>query len=263
MNLYDRRQNKTALQQLYRSDSIEYTVGSKATTDNVSTITPPLKIHKIPESDYTWSENRLKAIAECNLPSRHIHRCNKIDVSADPVIVTRLRLQKKEESKTPYPDVYSFRLPSFCFHDDNRGAACRVSTAHGFRVCWLPEGGDAGRREVVVGQGGRERGEGRNGDGSRKREETESTESRKAKRSRSVGRRGGGVGGRRVRIGGGRVMGESVRRVARWYGNERFRGPVGGQAVGEEGGGGSSSSSSSNAARDRVGLVRRTPQRVT
>lgn len=27
-------------------------------------------------------------------------------------------------------------------------------------------------------------------------------------------------------------MGESVRGVARWYGNERFRGPVGGQAEG-------------------------------
>jgi len=84
------------------------------------------------------------------------------------------------------------------------------------------------------------------------------------------------VGGRRVRIGGGRVMGESVRGVARWYGNERFRGPVGGQAAGRreggEGGGSSNGSGSSNAAaaggvgsaaRDRVGLVRRTPQRVT
>ncbi|KYN30992.1 hypothetical protein ALC56_14804 [Trachymyrmex septentrionalis] len=132
------------------------------------------------------------------------------------LIVTRLRLQEKEESGAAYSDVYSFRLPSFRFHDDNRGAACRVSTAHGFRVCWLPEGGDAGRREVVVGQGGREKDEGRaNGDGSRKREETGSTESRKAKRSRSVGRSVGwqGVGGRRVRIGGGRVMGESKLRI--------------------------------------------------
>lgn len=105
----------------------------------------------------------------------------------------------------------------------------------------MPEGGDAGRREVVAGQGAgkggkrrdreRERDEGRNGDGSQKREETESGVAQSEEES--VGRQG--VGGRRARIGGGRVMGESVRGVARWYGNERFRGPVGGQAEGRKG----------------------------
>lgn len=40
-------------------------------------------------------------------------------------------------------------------------------------------------------------------------------------------------------------MGESVRGVARWYGNERFRGPVGGQAAraGRRGDSGSGSGS--------------------
>lgn len=81
-------------------------------------------------------------------------------------------------------------------------------------MCWLPEGGDAGRREVVAqgaGKGGkkerqreRERDEGRNGDGSRKREETESGVAQSEEES--VGRQG--VDGRRARIGGGRVMGE-------------------------------------------------------
>lgn len=100
------------------------------------------------------------------------------------------------------------------------------------------------------------------------REKRPRAESRKAKRSRPAGR---GVGGRRERIGGGRVMGESVRGVARWYGNERFRGPVGGQAGGrrgreEEGEGAAAAAAAAaggSAARDRVGLVRRTPQRVT
>lgn len=64
------------------------------------------------------------------------------------------------------------------------------------------------------------------------REKRPRAESRKAKRSRPTGRQR--VGGRRVRIGGGRVMEESVRGVARWYGNERFRGPVGGQAEGRK-----------------------------
>lgn len=70
-------------------------------------------------------------------------------------------------------------------------------------------------------------------------------------------------------------MGESVRGVARWYGNERFRGPVGGQAVGRRREGGregegvavaaaaAATAAGGSAARDRVGLVRRTPQRVT
>lgn len=64
-------------------------------------------------------------------------------------------------------------------------------------------------------------------------------------------------------------MGESVRGVARWYGNERFRGPVGGQAVRRrrEGEGvaavAAATAAGGSAARDRVGLVRRTPQRVT
>ncbi|EZA56104.1 hypothetical protein X777_03585 [Ooceraea biroi] len=55
----------------------------------------------------------------------------------------------------------------------------------------------------------------------------EDGESRKAKRSRPAGRQAGrrvAARVRRERIGGGRVMGESVRGVARWYGNERFRG---------------------------------------
>lgn len=64
-------------------------------------------------------------------------------------------------------------------------------------------------------------------------------ESRKAKRSRPAGRQAGrqaeGWQAKGERIGDGRVMGESVRGVARWYGNERFRGPVGGQAGGSRG----------------------------
>lgn len=58
---------------------------------------------------------------------------------------------------------------------------------HSFRVCWLPEGGDAGRREVVAGQGG-EKGT-RTATGTAVgREKRPRAESRKAKRSRPAGR---------------------------------------------------------------------------
>lgn len=76
----DRPQNKTALQQLYRSDSIEYTVGSKATTDNVSTITPPLKIHKIPESGLPrtgWNAEKNEDNKKPLFPQLHVATATK------------------------------------------------------------------------------------------------------------------------------------------------------------------------------------------
>lgn len=109
---------------------------------------------------------------------------------------------------------------------------------HGFRACWLPEGGDAGRREAAAGQGAaRETGaRAALGTAVGREKKRPRAESRKAKRSRPAGRQAGrqaeGWQAKGERIGDGRVIGESVRGVARWYGNERFRGPVGGQAGG-------------------------------
>lgn len=103
---------------------------------------------------------------------------------------------------------------------------------------------------------GRDGSEGRNGDGSRKREEeTESgvAQSEEESAGRQAGRQAEGWQAKGERIGDGRVIGESVRGVARWYGNERFRGPVGGQAGGSGGLSGARGSIEGERREGRVG----------
>lgn len=91
------------------------------------------------------------------------------------------------------------------------------------------------------GAGGKQARRERNGDGMAVGREKKRPRERSRAKRRGVGRQAGRQAGRgmagegRERIGDGRVMGESVRGVARWYGNERFRGPVGGQAGGSRG----------------------------
>lgn len=112
---------------------------------------------------------------------------------------------------TPFSSTRTHTRATYDRTKDNRGAACRVPQCTAFGCAGCPKGVTPGVTRRRAGGAGER---GRNGDGSRKREETESAESRKAKRSRSAGRqagRQGEVGARRERIGGGRVMGESVR----------------------------------------------------